>query len=371
MKLARILLFILTFCAFCGCHDGLPEAGGRAAITIALQSSGEPDTRVSLAGSDDLQHVTYVHLYVFQGTEASSARCVASENVMWRAQEGTEAAQYYKLVADLAAGDYTFLAVGLDNPLTADRLPDVSKCGAATAYHLPEAIVAGDGVSTGTLLSEAYAVLADGKTVADIAQAELMAGFATASWNSVDDLTVTVELRRRVAGVMCYVTDVPEGVTKIELVGAVAQYSNVPLCKQEEGADFGNAQLGEDTKAILSMPVTEEILAAESMALPDGTVVAKQRGSVYGAVYMLPMPQQTGTFTLRLTSGDGTVADRRVKIATGNPAPDDYTYDFPVRANWIYTIGSKSANVDEPQGLGGTGDIIVDGNWQADIDIAM
>ena len=372
MKFARILSFSVAACILAGCSgdEVLPGGGDGAEITVALQSSGEPSTRVSLAGSDNLQHVKYVQLYVFNGTDAQTARCVASENVMWREQEGEMAAQYYKLLADIPEGDYTFLAVGLDNPLTADRLPDKSKTGAATAYNLPDAIVAGDGAATGTLLADAYASLADGRTVADIANAELMAGFSTAHWNATDDITVTVEMKRRVAGVMFYVTNVPENVTKIELVCAEPQYSDVPLCKQADGADFGTARLGEETKTVLSMPVTYDVLASEAVTLADGSVTEKQRGSVYAAAYVLPMPQLTGTFTLRLTYADGRTTDRKVKIED-TAAAGTYVYDFPVQANWIYTIGSKSATADEPYDLGGTGDIIVDGNWQADVDIPM
>ena len=273
------------------------------------------------------------------------------------------------MLAELPAGEYTFLAVGLDNPLTADRLPDKSKTGAATAYNLPEAIVAGDGAATGTLLADAYASLAEGKGAADIANAELMAGFSTAHWNATDDITVTVEMKRRVAGVMFYVTNVPEGVDKIELLCSSAQYSNVPLCQQET-ADYGNSQLGEETKTLLSAEVTYDVLASEAVTLADGSVTEKQRGSVYAAAYVLPMPQLTGTFTLRLTYAGGTTTDRKVKIED-TAAAGTYVYDFPVQANWIYTIGSKSATADEPYDLGGTGDIIVDGNWQADVDIPM
>ena len=371
MKFARILSFSVAACILAGCSgdEVLPGGGDGAEITVALQSSGEPSTRVSLAGSDNLQHVKYVQLYVFNGTDAQTARCVASENVMWREQEGEIAAQYYKLLADLSAGEYTFLAVGLDNPLTADRLPDKSKTGAATAYNLPEAIVAGDGAMTGTLLADAYASLAEGKGAADIANAELMAGFSTAHWNATDDITVTVEMKRRVAGVMFYVTNVPEGVDKIELLCSSAQYSNVPLCQQET-ADYGNSQLGEETKTLLSAEVTYDVLASEAVTLADGSVTEKQRGSVYAAAYVLPMPQLTGTFTLRLTYADGRTTDRKVKIED-TAAAGTYVYDFPVQANWIYTIGSKSATADEPYDLGGTGDIIVDGNWQADVDIPM
>ena len=372
MKFARILSFSVAACILAGCSgdEVLPGGGdGGAEITVALQSLGEPSTRVSLAGSDNLQHVKYVQLYVFNGTDAQTARCVASENVMWREQEGESAAQYYKLLAELPAGEYTFLAVGLDNPLTDDRLPDKTKTGSATAYNLPDAIVAGDGATTGTLLADAYASLAEGKGAADIANAELMAGFSTAHWNATDDITVTVEMKRRVAGVMFYVTNVPEGVDKIELLCSSAQYSNVPLCQQET-ADYGNARLGEETKTLLSAEVTYDVLASESVTLADGSVMEKQRGSVYAAAYVLPMPQLTGTFTLRLTYADGRTTDRKVKIED-TAAAGTYVYDFPVQANWIYTIGSKSATADEPYDLGGTGDIIVDGNWQADVDIPM
>lgn len=376
MKLARIVLLAWVAGALFGCSDRAsePVLGSEGQITIALQSSGLPVSRVSLAGSDPVQHVTYVQLYVFNGTDPQTSRCVASENVAWREQTGELAAQYYKLQTPLADGEYTFVAVGLDTPLAGDGRPDTSAGGSATAYGLPDAIEAGDGVTTGTLLADARASLASGRSAADIAEAELMAGFAVAVWNGTDDITVRLELRRRVAGVLCYVTQIPEGVEKIELIGATPQYADVPLCKQAEGADFGTRQLSEETRVLLSMPVTADILSAEQVLLTDGTILTKQRGSIYGAAYLLPMPQQSSTLTVRLTfteaSGQQPV-ERKVRLVTGTPDPDSFTYDFPIQANWIYSIGTKSSETDAPADLGKEADIVIDGNWQADIDIPM
>ena len=77
--------------------------------------------------------------------------------------------------------------------------------------------------------------------------------------------------------------------------------------------------------------------------------------------------------TVRLTfteaSGKAPV-EKRVRLATDNAG--GYTYDFPIQANWIYSIGRKSTEVDEPADLGGdNSDIVADGNWQVDIDIPM
>ncbi|WP_286007696.1 hypothetical protein [Barnesiella viscericola] len=375
MKLARTLLWVWVASLLTGCSGRDVElvSGHDGMITIALQSSGLPVSRVSLSGSDPMQHVTYVQLYVFNGIDPLTARCVASENVMWHEQTGQLAAQYYKLQTPLAGGEYTFVAVGLDNPLNGDGLPDLSSKGSATAYGLPGAIEAGDGLSTGTLLADARASLVDGGSVADVAESELMAGFATSAWNGTDDITVQLELQRRVAGVLCYVTQVPESVETIELISATPQYADVPLCKQPEGSDFGTRQLGEESRVLLSTPVTAEALAAEQVQLADGTTIAKQRGSIYVAAYLLPVPQQTNMLTVRLTfteaSGKAPV-EKRVRLATDNAG--GYTYDFPIQANWIYSIGRKSTEVDEPADLGGdNSDIVADGNWQADIDIPM
>lgn len=374
MKFTRIVPFVLAVGLLSGCngHESEPVPGSGGQITIALQSSGLPVSRVSLAGSDPIQHVKYVQLYVFNGTDPQTARCVASENVVWQEQEGQIAAQYYKLQTPLPDGEYTFVAVGLDNPLTTDGRPDISALGAATTYGLPEAIEAGDGVTTGTLLADARASLASGRSVEDIAEAELMAGFATSVWNATDDITVQLELRRRVAGVLCYVTQIPEDVEKIELICATSQYADVPLCKQTEGADFGTRQLGEETRVLLSISVTAEILAAEQVQLTDGTTIAKQRGSIYAAAYLLPIPQQTNMLTVRLSftevSGKPTV-ERKVRLSIDDSGA--YTYDFPIQANWIYSIGTKSADTDSPADLGGEADIVIDGNWQANIDIPM
>lgn len=367
VQLSALPLLAAAMLLVAGCSKDEAAAPGHG-ITVALWSDASLTTRTSLAGTDDVQHVQYVQLYVFRGT-GDDAVCVASEDVMWQQPQGGTQAQYYRLEADLEADDYTFLAVGLDSPLAADGTPDMGQAGSAATYGLPAAVQEGT-----TTKGEAIARLADGKTAADIAQSELMAGSTTAYWDEASDLTVTVGLKRRVAGMMFYLTNIPDGVNNIELVCSTQQYSDVPLFAHGDAlSDHGTTQFDSGSEVILSSPVNQDVLAAETITLADGTSLDKQRGSIYMAAYLLPMPEVAvgegeAMFSLRLTYDDPSVSDvRKVRL------DGESDYAFPIQPNWIYRVGHKSSTEDEPQDIGGApgGDIVVDGNWQASIDIPM
>lgn len=375
----RHILAALAVLLAAGCTDApqpVPPADGTGQVWIgfaARRQAGRAAPRTSLVSADNVQHVTSVHLYVFDGAGAD-ALCIASEDVHWQQPIGPTASQYYKLETELPDGDaadpYTFLAVGMD-----DASPDT--------YGLPDAI------AEGTMLAEAKAhvrqALVDGGTAHQaIATSELFAGSVTAAYSSEADLHLTIDLYRRVAGVLAYVTNIPVDVTAIELQLYEAQRAEVPLVAQPAGSDHGTATLdAADARTLLHLDVTPEALAAESVTLADGTTYAKQPGSLLAGAYMLPMPAPVPTsadvaaphtLVLEMYKSDGSlVASKNVRL----PDPDATgaaVYDFPMEANHFYTIGMKDASTDEPADLGGdAGDavIYVDGNWQADVDIVM
>ena len=63
--------------------------GDAGDVTLLLSVAGELATRTILPGSENVQHVTYVQLYIFDGTD-ENALCVASENIGWSAYFGNK-----------------------------------------------------------------------------------------------------------------------------------------------------------------------------------------------------------------------------------------------------------------------------------------
>lgn len=371
-----LCLMALTALAACSTMADDAEGGsgsGKAGGLTLRFTAGQP-TRTTLAASDDVQHVTYVQVYVFDGTD-DNAQCMASENVRWAQIAGGTASQEYTLQSRLVVGTrYTILAVGLDSPLNPE---DSTVSSADNAYSLP------DTITIGTKLGKAVATLADGKTRQDIAHTELFAGYAEATVGSTNK-KVDVELRRRVAGVLAYFTNIPPGVTQIDVVLNSDQMKDVPLkAAADPGQDFGTTEL-KDSKTLMSIPVNDEILKRETVyddrdqKTPVGT---KRVGTVLQGAFMLPLPKDDttadNTLTVVLRKQDNTFTTRQVVMRT--TAADGTTAEqkhFSILANQIYRLGDRSATADNPIDLGGddelTDDIIyIDGNWQADVNIEM
>lgn len=373
--------FFLLLLSACTTHQSpYPDGDGeQGAGQVLIAFSAEPTvtTRTTLTGSDNLQHVTYVHLYIFKGNN-SEARCIASENVEWMRPTGATASQIHWVRTRINYEEetvYTFLAVGLDCQRKDSEIEFTT--GSAGTYNLPGAIQSGDGLSTGTKLSEAYARLADGKGQTDIATSELFAGYVQSKVKNDAGNWFTIDLHRRVAGVLGYFVNIPTGVANIKLIANTPQYTAVPLLRpKDDTADYGDENTDRfpetaGSEIVLDIPVTEEELLKEVLTADDGSTYTKYPGTVLKAVYMLPMRSLAGKSTFRLVTYD---KDGAVLKAYKVKLEDKVTADFPIQANRFYSLGIKNKDTDEPIDLGGTdGKLIirVDGSWQADVDIPM
>lgn len=375
MKQIYHILCLLALATLGACQTGDDTNGQEENGQITIKFTAEPLTRTTLASSDNVQHVKYVQVYVFEGTEASAV-CVASENVGWKQlQPGGTVTQYYTLKQKLDDDKtYTILAVGLDNDNSEQEGNDNSeKEGSGYAYGLPDAI------KQGTTLGNAKATLAEdeGRKAADMNKAELFAGSNTVTVEPGANRITEITLKRRVAGVMAYFTNIPSDVTEIQLILYKDQYKDVPLIAQTSN-DYGTVQAASST-VLLDINVSQEILKQEVVYASDGKTVVgtKLPGTVLQGAYMLPMPAPESEYTLTLVqikkSGE-TQTRQENKLVLSNPASGSTGKNFPIEANCFYTIGRKDADHDEPYSLGdlSSGDYIyVDGNWQADVDIPM
>lgn len=372
MKQIYHILCLLALATLGACQTGDDTNGQEENGQITIKFTAEPLTRTTLASSDNVQHVKYVQVYVFEGTEASAV-CVASENVGWKQlQPGGTVTQYYTLKQKLDDGKYTILAVGLDN-YNNDNSDNSEKEGSGYAYGLPEAIKVKSETEKGTTLGDAKATLAEDRKAADMNKAELFAGSNTVTVQPGANRITEITLKRRVAGVMAYFTNIPSDVTKIQLILYKDQYKDVPLIAQTSN-DHGTVQAAGST-VLLDIEVSQDILEREEVYASDGTLVGtKLPGTVLQGAYMLPMPAPENGYTLTLVQIKSDETRQENKLVLSNPASGSTGKNFPIEANVFYTIGRKDADHDEPYSLGDLSDgdyIYVDGNWQADVDIPM
>ena len=369
-----------------------PGEGGPGAVRVELAADGLLATRAVPGGTDNLQNVTDVYLYVY---DAEGKTLVWQADVQWDRPTGGTDRDYYHIPAGvLTMGkEYTFVAVGMDEEAkktyrleTAPQMekgtdgftvdwetfPDNWKDAAATDSPLPLA---------DQMLQAAAVENEDGieSVKQRIAKSEIFSGSATQTMVEGKYNKVEIDLQRRMAGVMAYLTNIPEGVTAIRLVAHQPQLTNVPLLPLVTG-DFVSVPMDdEDKRVVLEMAIDEEYLLSET----NEDDLTKQTGSALRTAYMLPLPApentETCTFTLELVKEGGNVDSKNVVWETTEPDTDGNMQTvknkaFAIEANHFYSIGSKDATTDDPYDLGGLEDevvIYVDGNWQAEVNIPM
>ena len=358
MKIKKLLptLAVLLLAA---CDSGTPVAPETApgpipagTVAVVLQTTSAPEKRTVLENSENVQHVAYMHLYVFAGT-SDDAVCVASENVGWSQPAGGNAKQYYLLRTPLpqlpdGENQYTFLAVGLDNTEAEITGTDTPTEGSAFAYDLPGTIrtASADGQTVATTLGEAKASLASGRSAGDMARAELFSG---SSQIAPQDLKspVGIELRRKVAGVALFIINIREEVETLEVTLHTNQNTEADL---RTGKDTPIASAtADDSRALITIS-KEAFLAG---------------GVTTGGAYLLPLAAPTdaatATLILRLLDAGGSeIATRTIQEnRDGTPV-----LNFALEANHYYGIGSMDNPVDLNDGKN-TADIIVHPDWEA------
>jgi len=371
-----IPILIILFLSACTSDETPfpPEPDGQGNVTFVFKAGSELTTRTVLNSSDNRQHVEKVHLYIFSGID-EAATCQQIKEMPWPKPGDVgyvTTERSYSIV--LAPGAYTFLAIGLDD-----------KSG--TTYNLPAA------VAIGSTLANAKAALASGQTRTDIAQSELYAGFATApNVQASGNAAVTIDLWRRVAGVMGWFKNIPTQinnipVSKVQIAFYTQQNKSGYLKAQELEMnsypyDITNpANFKDYITDPISTSETDKIVATMDVPANIDAATVLSAGS-----YMLPAAAPSvgnGTeYTLRieLIGSDGSVLKAvRVKTAPGDPLYINPTGSgtgiidtggpcrFPIVANHFYSIGTSLAPVD----LGGGDDIVITVNpdWK-DIVIA-
>lgn len=416
-------LGISIFAAFCcGCSDGLDtsEADSGRTLELCISSGLNQASRTVLPGSNNVQHVTKVALYLFKHTEAKDTLgakfvgMMSFDEVNW--QQAIDAAstsgastqrQSVKIPEEWitkedGASWFTFLAIGSDE--TKDRQNSTKTYGLEPS------------VAVGTTLGDFYAELQADCGMEDIHQSELFAGTLTLKGSQVNSGTV-INLYRRVAGVKGFFRRIPDEVDGKEVASVRVVYWNrqltaVPFFKRypvdgifcdydkrtelpttsaipDKGEKFQNETLLEACTYFTipkdSFPQNVEIKPGTTPS-PNDNVDYATAGS-----YVLPAPGAIGsenaTLYVLLVSADGTVLDKRkvlfktsyatrsrVRSATdqgtgiivGQPASEaelNRQRRYPIIANNYYTIGTADNPIDLSTGETEV-NLYVDPTWE-------
>ena len=412
--------------------DGLPERG----IVIRL-STGELDTRTQLTSTGDYHHVEEVWavLYKWNGTRDASDPdnlenydFVSATNLKWdpydasaysRPSKGDDQTdEEYDAELDeylenmqtnyggeygngkvqgrefvlpesgaMTAGTYRVLCIGFD---------EASK----TCYGLQN----GSSLTLSGTLAEAYAKLSNKEF-----GGELFAGWQEFDFEPDNINIVEVELKRRVAGVLCYVTDIPreiagKGQVKgIRLVLNTQANDKVHLCRKEKpNEDFGTYTGTPASKTVLDWFDLSDFVDNDptstggsetfndvsfGQSFSDGTTL--DEGRLVLSAYLLPVeaPASGYTLSVELLGGDDDITEgdlvdlNTTKVlttfnATRNLAEEEGLTDeekeelgrqescYNILPNYIYHIGNRNgSDIDEPMSLLGQKITVVPQRW--------
>ena len=337
--LSSSLLLLLAACEDT-LQNSLPATGDGLPVTLTLDSREESAaTRTTLGSADPTHHVQQVEILIFEGG-GDDAQCIDTETIKtWPKEQNSLT---YTLQHPFVEGQtYTLLGVGKDTEFN-------------STYDIDE----------NKTLGETYAKLKDGKSKDDIAQCEFFTGTVTFTHQGrgtqIDDLT----MRRRVAGVMLYVTEIPQEVegkrvTSVRLELGSNQKSSVLLKR-----DFTDLEWTEpDGQEELTGSQTLAQIDLSNYTYTEGQDFYMEKGKPaigYAGVYMLPLnkTENVNTFTVKLygkeVNGEGnlTGTEELVKSFTvTNHNANSTTFD--IRSNYIYCIGKKGEGIDEPISLSG------------------
>ncbi|WP_455629853.1 hypothetical protein [Parabacteroides sp.] len=372
------IVFCLFILMFCRCADDASfenEQTPKEGILIKLTNGSLASTKTALSSSANLHHVKEVHAFLYQGdtTDMTKAKYVKHENLNWNPMDGADykvdAVQVKEFLLEnslnLPSGNYTLLCVGLD-----DR--------SGETYGLPDAL-------KDKPLSEAKAVLATGKKQDDIAHSELFAGWETFEYVRGGLSKVEIEMRRRVAGVLCYLKDIPYTltdngtyrVTQIRLRLFTNQNSSVSLLrpKGKDAPDFETLPLP-DGNILARFDLTEygrqgdknlyeiDVRQGEPSRLPN---------TILMGAYLLPIRNEktavdstlvVDVLGKRIDSVEDAPAEGTEEVvlksfpAVQEEATGTERLQYSIRPNVIYHIGQKSSDGntdgDYPESLAGT-----------------
>ena len=372
--LPAALLLLATACEDTLNAPGNPATGNGPTLTLALDNREDNgQTRSELTDGAPVNHVQSVRILVFKVTgdnatyEGEEIYTGGNEGaIAWPEPEGDQEKPYqityqmnYPFVEDET---YTLLGVGQDEQF-------------ATTYDLIDNNDKND-IEQGTTLTNAYAKL---KENASPKECDFYTGTTTFTYEGRDTHIDNLWMKRRVAGVLLYVTEIPQSLTdenndnyritsiQVCLGGSTNQNSSVRL--QRDFENWNEEPAGQDK--LDGSNVIAEITGLENWTYTDRQDFYMEDGSIKTArtgVYMLPLnaTEGTPTFTVKMygkklssdaTGGATEGEEKELKSFTVEQRDTDgeSVTSFPIRSNYLYSIGKydPDAGVDEPISLSG------------------
>lgn len=324
------------------------ETAGGISVRLAVDSGSEnQQSRSELTEIGAENHVSRMTIYIYKGTD-DAAEYVGKEDVTgWT--PGQNSLTYQLTTALVQGADYTLLGVGMD-----------------------EASVNTYSVTEGQTLGATYATLKNEKTPADMAQSEFFTGTVSFTNNGKHTVMEDLVLKRRVAGVMLYVKDIPqklslsEGtqyqVTDVYVKLGQNQKSSVRLWRDFEDwkEPDGQSEAQEDSRTLLHLDVSSfgqtggdyyEITPSAESGLLANTLLT--------GGYILPMNMnpEKATFTVELWSepkdeevGSGiSPLPHLLKSFVVENKSESNSTSYDIRSNYLYCIGKNFAGTEDDQ----------------------
>lgn len=362
------------------CEDTLIDpapgiAGDGPTLTLTLDNNEEKaGTRSELTSSAPTNHVTTVRILVFQQmTDGAEPVYVGQEpqDIDWlnyntdkKLELGERSRITYQLNYPFEKGTtYTLLGVAMDKGFDDDYTLDVEN----------------------KTLSNAVAILKDSGTKEDIAKHEFFTGTTTFTHEGRDTHIDDLLMKRRVAGILLYVTDVPQTMTgnngdcrttaiRLRLGEennvTLQQNKSVTLYRNLEDEDWtepaNTQQTQEDSNVLTTIDISSWTYTPNKecyMETIDGVEQIKK--STPTGLYILPLTTDDSTPTLQVdivgkadSDADGTPDDDATEevlktLTVQNMSEEGQPTAFSLRSNYIYSIGkyNPDQDIDQPISL--------------------
>lgn len=366
-----------------------------------------------LVSSQAIQHIEHLYAYIFNGG-GPDATCVYVTEIPWEqnSQQGSASLTYRLKEANLlqyGKSNMKVLVVAVDNNTDTYYFPYEGVANHADDTNNQE----GNNAIIGQPLSGVKMKLAEaaaGTTTSDADKAfkmpntEVFSGIASFK---ADDQIIKVSLQRCVAGVLCYLTDIPyyvgsgteeaNKISSIELQLGNNLNLNTEYASFYDGANFGSVSSdnseSSDNKVIASVNISEYIYGKGTTsgtldvqpedasltekntqrlyvpAMDNGVVKTKENTILFGA-YLLPIKNNASTdaaakatlkLVLKAENGEQQTAFIVKNTVTSISRADGTTiepaYAYSLKANRLYSIGSKpfatDTDADQPASLKG------------------
>lgn len=369
-----------------------------------------------LVSSQAIQHIEHLYAYIFKGSD-ESAKCVYVTEIPWEqnSQQGSASLTYRLKEANLpqyVKNDMQVLVVAVDNNTDTYYFPYEGVANHADDTNNQEGNNAIIGKSLNAVklkLAEAAAetTTSDADKAFKMANTEVFSGLASFK---ADDQIIKVSLQRCVAGVLCYLTDIPyyvgtgtednNKISSIELQLGNSLKLNTEYASFYDGTKFGSAA-SNNNNVIASVNILEYIYGKGTTsgtlyvqpedaslteknthrlyvpAMDNGAVKTKENTILFGA-YLLPIKNiDTNDNTTNATFDNTTNATLKLVLKANNEVQqtafivkntltsisgadgttNEFEYAYSLKANRLYSIGSKpfatDTDADQPASLKG------------------